>query len=47
MEKNSEAEQKKAEPAKDFGFITIAPGSGIAEILRDLVLMKLLKAARQ
>ena len=24
MEKNSEAEQKKAEPAKDFGFITIA-----------------------
>ena len=36
MEKNSEAEQKKAEPAKDFGFITIAPGSGIAEIFKGL-----------
>ena len=35
MEKNSEAEQKKAEPAKDFGFITIAPG-GIAEIFKGL-----------
>ena len=36
MEKNSETEQKKAEPAKDFGFITIAPGSGIAEIFKGL-----------
>ena len=36
MEKNSEAEQKKDEPAKDFGFITIAPGSGIAEIFKGL-----------
>ena len=36
MEKNSEAEQKKAEPAKNFGFITIAPGSGIAEIFKGL-----------
>ena len=36
MEKNSEVEEKKAEPAKDFGFITIAPGSGIAEIFKGL-----------
>ena len=36
MEKNSEVEEKKAEPAKNFGFITIAPGSGIAEIFKGL-----------
>lgn len=32
----AEAAKKKAEPAKDFGFITISAGSGLSEIFKGL-----------
>ena len=47
MEKNSEAEQKKAEPAKDLDLSQLHREAESQRFLRDLVLMKLLKAARQ
>lgn len=35
-DKSGNAESKKQEPKKQYGFITIAPGAGIAEIFRGL-----------